>query len=511
MLAFRGVYMKFNKLIDLYNSSEIDLATLLHMIGKEVGQDISYNACYWFSEDIKKKNKSIKPITLANLENTFCFIGGKDTLFSIYRKPYNKLNSNESLLRTSVFPNTDETGSVYDIHNDQYQLGLYGLYEKDDLLFNKYKYITFIGKHKINYEAYVDKNKGTIMKVFYDKYGDPKSKYFYNFTKKYGDTDDISYASSKVAKTLDEDFPEIKGELYKQTYADLIDQYFYDIKLMDIKNEYKDLFITNKTQFVIPSKDSDVVSGFSIIGEDDKNKESYIALSNPNVSNLKLLCVTDFVNGYKLNKNVSRYITSQFKEWFYDLDRKCLKDEELLLSSLGDKILDINKNITDEINLYRKKNKKKEEEKVIGSALGLSLITKDNTYFFNYGDTRIYSTLDDELSRLTIDDTKVWDYYKQGYYTYEEACAYQKKSLLTNYIGNTETYLQLPELYSIKNDKYDKLFILSDGVTDNLEESTISNIIKVNDGSDALSTLVAHACKHRRRSENATGCCYIKK
>ena len=59
MLAFRGVYMKFNKLIDLYNSSEIDLATLLHMIGKEVGQDISYNACYWFSEDIKKKNKSV--------------------------------------------------------------------------------------------------------------------------------------------------------------------------------------------------------------------------------------------------------------------------------------------------------------------------------------------------------------------------------------------------------------------------------------------------------------------
>lgn len=503
--------MKFNKLIDLYNSNEIDLPELFLMIGKEVGQDISYNACYWFSEDIKKKNKNIKPITLASLENTFCFINSGDTLFTIYRKPYNRLNSNESLLRTSVFPNTDETGSTYEIHNDQYQLGLYGLYEKEDLLFDKYKYITFIGKHKINYEAYVDKSNGTIMKIFYDKNGNPKSKYFYSISKRNSGCNDISYALGKVTKTLDEDFPDIKGELYKQTYSDLIDQYFYDIKLVDIKDEYKDLFITNKTQFIISSKDTAKVSGFSIVGEDDRNKENYIALSNPIVSNLKLLCVTDFVNGYKLNKNMSRYITSQFKEWFYDLDRKCLRDDEALLSSLGDKILEINKNITDEISIYKKKNKKKEDDKVIGSALGLSLITKDNTYFLNYGDTRIYSTLDDELSRLTIDDTKVWDYFKKGYYTFEEACAYQRRSLLTNYIGNTETYLKLPELFTIKNDKYDKLFILSDGVTDNLEDSTISNIINVNDGSEALSSIVTHACKHRRRSENATGCCYIKK
>lgn len=503
--------MKFDKALDLYNSNKIDLPTLLVKIGEELGQDLSYNACYWFSEDIKKKNNNIRPITLASLENTFCFINGKDNLFTIYRKPYNRFNSTESLLRTSIYPNTDETGSVYDIHNDQYQLGSNGLYEKEDLLFRKYKYITFIGNKRINYEAFVDKDNGTVMKIFYDKSGNPKSKYFYSINKKDIDTDRYSYAVSKVTKTLDEDFPEIKGELYKQTFADLIDQYFYDIKLVDIKNEYKDLFITNKTQFAIPSKDNTKVSGFSIISNDDRNKEDYIALSNPNVSNLKLLCVTDFVNGYKLNRNVSKYITSQFKEWFYDLDRKCLKDDEALLASLGDKILEINKNVTDEINAYKKKNKKKESDKVIGSALGLSLITKDSTYFFNYGDTRIYSTLDDKLSRLTIDDTRVWDYYKKGYYTYEEACEFQKRALLTNYIGNNDTYLKLPELYSIDNDKYDKLFILSDGITDNLEESTISNIIQVNDGTEALSTLITHACKHRRRQDNATGCCYIKK
>lgn len=436
------------------------------MIGKETGQDYSYNACYWFNVDIKNKCKNVRPITLASLENTFCFINGEDNLFTIYRKPYNRTNSNESLLRTSIFPNTDETGSTYDIHNDQYQLGINGLYEKEDVLFKKYKYITFIGKHKKHYEAFVDKDNGTIIKIFYDKNGDPKSKYFYDINKKEYDTNKFSYAASKVTKTLDEEFPEISGELYKQTYADLIDQYFYDIKLVDIKDEYKDLFITNKTQFAIFSKDTTKVSGFSIISDTDRNKENFIALSNPTVANLKLLCVTDFVNGYRLNKSLSKYITSEFKEWFYDLDHKCLKDDEALLSSLGDKILEINKTVTDEVNKYRRKNNDKENEKVIGSALGLSLITKDNTYFFNYGDTRIYSTLDDKLSRLTIDDTRVWDYYKKGYYTYEEACAYQKRALLTNYIGNNENYLKLPDLYTISNDKYDKLFILSDGITD---------------------------------------------
>lgn len=269
-----------------------------------------------------------------------------------------------------------------------------------------------------------------------------------------------------VVKILDEKFLEIKGTTYRKVYADLIDQYFYKIKLADIKDDYKDLFMTNKTQFIIDSKDDTKVSGFSILGEDDRNREDYLALSNPIVSNLKLLCVTDFVNGVKLNKAASKYITSKFKEWFYDLDSKCLKDDDALLSSLGDKILEVNKVVTDEINIYRKKNKKKEEDKVIGAALGLSIITKNYTYFFNYGDTRIYSALGDKLSRLTIDDTRVWDNYKKGYYTYEEACSYQKRALLTNYIGNNDTYLKLSDLYSIPNDKYDKLFIVSDGVTD---------------------------------------------
>ena len=64
--------------------AKIDLPTLLVKIGEELGQDLSYNACYWFSEDIKKKNNNIRPITLASLENTFCFINGKDNLFTIY-------------------------------------------------------------------------------------------------------------------------------------------------------------------------------------------------------------------------------------------------------------------------------------------------------------------------------------------------------------------------------------------------------------------------------------------
>ena len=503
--------MKFSKALDLYNSNKIDLTVLLLMITRETGQEYSYNACYYFANDIMNKNENVRPITLTSLNNTFSFINGEDTLFNIDLKPYNRFDSNESLLRTNIFPNTDDCGCCYDIHNDQYQLGVNGLYQKEDSLYNKYKYITFKDKHKIDYEAYVDKEKGTVLKIFYDKYGDPKAKYYYDIEKKTEDIENYSYAEGMVVKTLDEEFPEIKGTTYRKVYADLIDQYFYKIKLADIKEDYKDLFMTNKTQFIIDSKDDTKVSGFSILGEDDRNREDYLALSNPTVSNLKLLCVTDFVNGVKLNKAASKYITSQFKEWFYNLDSKCLKDDDALLSSLGDKILEVNKVVTDEINIYRKKNKKKEEDKVIGAALGLSIITKNNTYFFNYGDTRIYSTLGDKLSRLTIDDTRVWDNYKEGYYTYEEACSYQRRALLTNYIGNNDTYLKLPDLYSIPNDKYDKLFIVSDGVTDNLEESTISNIISVNDGTEALTSLVTHACKHRRRQENATGCCYIKK
>lgn len=128
MLAFRGGCMKFSKASDLYNSNKIDLTVLLLMITRETGQEYSYNACYYFAKDIMNKNENVRPITLTSLNNTFSFINGEDTLFNIDLKLYNRFDSNESLLRTNIFPNTDENGCCYDIYNDQYQLGVNGLY-----------------------------------------------------------------------------------------------------------------------------------------------------------------------------------------------------------------------------------------------------------------------------------------------------------------------------------------------------------------------------------------------
>lgn len=505
--------MNFSRLIDLYNSSDMSLSKFFVLIGKELGMDISYNCAYWFSSDIKHKNKMTKPISLLNIDNSFHFLSDEYELFTINKKTYQQFNSNDSLLRTSLFPTIDDTGCSYDIHNDQFILGSNGLYEMEDLLFNKYRYITFTGKNKIYYEAFVDKEKETILKIYYDKYGDVDSKYFYNFKKKNKNIDSYTYACNRIEEVLDTEFPRLTGTLYKQTYADLVDQYFYDIELTNRIDKYRDLYITNGTKFTIKDKEDGIVQGFSIESESDRNKENYIALSNPSVSDLKLLCVTDFVNGSKINKSLSKYITLELNKWFCNLDGNSLKDEKLLLAGLRDKILEVNRYIFNEVNIYRKKNKNRRDDldKVIGSSMGLSLITKNNTYFLNYGDTRIYSTFDDKLSRLTIDNTIVWDNFVKGNYTYDEACAYQRRSLLTNYVGNPDKYLELPELYIINNDKYDKLFVLSDGVTDSLGESTISNIIQVNDGSETLRTIAIQAHKHQRRQENVTGCCYIKK
>lgn len=506
--------MKFSELVEIYNSTDMTLDILFKSIGKEIGMDISNNSIYWFSKDIINKAKVVKPITLTNKNNTFYFTNGENELFSINRRPYQQFNSNESLLRSSIFPVTDETGSTYDIHNNSYLLGSNGLYQFDDVLFNKYRYITFTGKHKLYYDALVDKTKGTIVKTYFDKDGDVTSKYYYDFNKKISGLGNNTDALNRIESVLDKEFPNLKGSLYKMTYSDLIDQYFYDINLAERLDNYKDLYITNGSKFNIRDDVKGRVQGLSIKVDTDRNKESYLAISNPIVNDLKLLCVTDLVNGAKLNKDLSKYITSELNYWFLNLDGNSLSDEKVLLSGLRDKLLEFNNHIYTEVNKYKKKNKhnnKKSDNDIIGSAMGISLITKNNTYLLNYGDTRIYSSLNDNLSRLTMDNTVVWDNYIKGNFNYEEASKYQRKSLLTNYVGNPDKYSELPDLFIIDNDKYDKLFVFSDGITDNLEESTMSNILLVNDGCEALRTIATQAYKHNRRKENVTGCCYIKK
>lgn len=491
-----------------YNKSDMELNTLLRNIFCCLEKEISPACIYWFCKDIKDKENNLKPLTITKQNNVLKICSQKKELFKIERKKYNNLDVSDSLLRTSLYDFDRGDGTYFEIYNDKYILGRNGLYEKNTFNPEKYKYITFNEKNNIYYEAIVDKRLGTIKKYFYGKDGEVESCFYYTFKEKNNNNLNKYDADNKINKILDEEFDYLYSREKMRTFCDLVDQYYYDIVLTDKKEEYKDLYITNKSSMVIEDLDNDILYGLAFKQKNSRNKEEFLALTNSSNKDIKLLCITDFVNGSKVDKAFSKYVTLEMKSWFNNLKALELTDEEKLLYSLKEKLLYINNFITKEI---RKVSKKENEKKVIGSSIGLALITKDNTFIINYGDTRAYALKDDDLFALTIDDTKVWDLYKANRYSRDEAIMYQRGSLLTNYLGNVDTYYKVPDIFKLDNASYDHLYLFSDGVTDNMKESTLFTIINSNHKSEILREITTSAYRNQGRCDDITGCCYIKK
>ena len=136
------------------------------------------------------------------------------------------------------------------------------------------------------------------------------------------------------------------------------------------------------------------------------------------------------------------------------------------------------------------------------------MIGNYNTFIFNVGDTRAYILKDDELKQITYDDTIVWDLYKDKSITYDEAFDYQRGAKLTKYLGKTKDFC--PNIISVNNDDYDQLFLLSDGVIDYLNNTTIQSIINVNSKEDVLNEIALLSNSKHIKHDDVSGCCYIK-
>lgn len=502
--------MDLIKLVDDYNKGNMILDTFINSILIELDMEGNYIATNWFVKDIKRKHKSIKPIIIKRRGNSYKFNCNNEELFKLSIKKYNNLNSNDSLLRTSL--NLDDNGLTnYQISNQKFILGKNGLYELEDEDYNKYRYITFYDNGKIYYEALVDKKIGNLVIKYFDKNGDIESRYQYSFKIDKKESNDCKKTENRINTFLSSEFPNLSDLERARIYADLVDQYFYDTNLIDIVDNYKDLYMGKGSSMTYECGDNGYISGISVSGIKNKNIENYFALSHSTIPELKLLCVSDFVNGTLFDNKLSKLICLELDNWFTNLDFTLLQNEEKLVFSLSEKILNINKEIKSIIAPVNKSNKKNGINKVIGSSLGIALITKDNTYLINYGDTRMYGIKDNELVPLTVDDTKVWDLYKANEISRDDAQKIQKGSKLTNYIGNESTYLNLPDLYVIDNDSYDKLYLFSDGVTDNMSEELINNIVRYNSKKESLREIVTKSYKMQKKKDDVTGCCYIKK
>lgn len=259
-------------------------------------------------------------------------------------------------------------------------------------------------------------------------------------------------------------------------------------------------------------------------GNRETNQDRTLIAKNKINSDLKLLAVADGMGGAINGEYAAQETINQLKDWFEKLEPSTINSIKLLAKELSKKIAEINTAINEYSNDLRRRFG---HDAYTGTTLTLAIINEYNTLIANVGDSRCYILKDNILKQITIDDSVVWGYYRNGMLTKEEARIHIENNLITDSIG---TYSQChPKIYNLINKDYEYLLLLTDGVTDCLSDEKIRIIALTSKRGKILENIIQEALYRNQPKvqifnynmehyleepepgkDNASGVCYKK-
>jgi len=126
-------------------------------------------------------------------------------------------------------------------------------------------------------------------------------------------------------------------------------------------------------------------------------------------------------------------------------------------------------------NLIYSKAESDPKFKGMGTTLTLTLARDRELYVGHVGDSRLYRLREGKLELLTEDHSKVWELYKEGIISREEARNHPYKNVITRAVGiKPDTITDVQKLEMQADDLY---LLCSDGLTDMLSDNAIKDII----------------------------------
>lgn len=210
------------------------------------------------------------------------------------------------------------------------------------------------------------------------------------------------------------------------------------------------------------------------------NEDSVTAISHPKDNSVKLLAVADGMSGYGNGKEASSYTIEELEKWFNKLSYEEITNSFSLQFGLYKTIEKINKNLWD-----------RQEE--IGTTLTCAVVTHDKTIVISIGDSRCYIMKDTNIKQITSDDTKIYEDYINGIISKNDLRFYQY-NVLDESLGlhhKLSSWKAKPKLFD--NDKYDKLLLFTDGVTDCLSDDKIKLIANTSKKEEILEKIIDEA------------------
>ena len=207
--------------------------------------------------------------------------------------------------------------------------------------------------------------------------------------------------------------------------------------------------------------------GASNVGKKRKNQQdSYVILEHPQNKEFKLLAVADGMGGHASGEIVSNHTVKKLIEWFEKQDSSIMNDMKYA-KSLIDEYLN---NILDDLPSEKALNG--------GTTLVAALVGKDETLIINIGDSRVYTMKNGKIKQETKDQSLSQKLYERGELDEDVMRFYKDNNVIENALRKNTT-TSGADYTVIQNQTYDKILLVSDGVTDCLSKEDISKLMRI--------------------------------
>ncbi len=233
-----------------------------------------------------------------------------------------------------------------------------------------------------------------------------------------------------------------------------------------------------------------------IIGRTDigykrsENQDKYLAGKLSDNCFFGFVC--DGMGGVNGGSIASKLIIENLEEFLYMNEfQKNFDDEEVVLNAIDKANL--------EIFLMGKRD---EKLKGMGSTLTGFTLINDKLRVYNVGDSRTYVYRKGILTQITEDHSVAYELYKNGTITLEELASYPQKNYITRAIGvNDEVEV---DMYTLSLEKDDIVLIVSDGLSNFINNEGIIEKIKKSDDIFKLPDELIQMALKNKATDNIT-------
>ena len=211
------------------------------------------------------------------------------------------------------------------------------------------------------------------------------------------------------------------------------------------------------------------------------NQDKYLIIDRDD--EIGVFCVADGLGGHRAGEVASALTTEELKSFFLDRTKEDIVNHQ---DDIIKQIQDINRIIY---------TKSCEESKLsgMGTTLTLAIADKSTCSIFQIGDSRAY-IINDAIEQVTKDHSLVQFMIDQGQITKEEGLTHPKKNIITRALG-TDQSVQV-DLIEVPIQTDDKILLCSDGLTNNVDDQKILQIVTQYDTKSAVDHLIDEANKN---------------